>query len=64
MPKKQQITKRLHIECLHHYENETYFNGTDEKGNEFELVVDSLELLEFTDVDELKQSLINFIKKL
>ena len=60
MPKKQQITKRLHIECLHHYENETYFNGTDEKGNEFELVVDSL----FTDVDELKQSLINFIKKL
>ena len=57
------LVKRINIESVYHIDNETYFNGTDERGNEFELVMDSLELLEFIDVDILKKSLIKFIKK-
>ena len=57
--------KRLNIKAFHaNTDNETYLTGTDENGKEIQIVISTLEILEFIDKEYLKESLIKYIKEL
>jgi hypothetical protein len=57
--------KRLNIKEFHaNTENETYLTGTDENGKEIQIVISTLEILEYIDKDYLKESLTEYIKNL
>ena len=57
--------KRLNIKAFHaNTENETYLTGTDENGKEIQIVMSTLEILEYIDKEYLKQSLTEYIKNL
>ena len=51
------MTKRLHeINTIQTTDsNETYLVGKDENGNEFTLIIPTIEILEWVDVDYMKQ---------
>tara|TARA_R110002051_G_C8714725_1_gene496004 strand:+ start:1141 stop:1323 length:183 start_codon:yes stop_codon:yes gene_type:complete len=58
------IYKNLHdinTSCSH--DNETMLSGTDEMGNDFTIVLSTFELLEWIDMEYLKESLIKYIKQ-
>tara|TARA_R110000824_G_scaffold91131_1_gene222024 strand:+ start:427 stop:609 length:183 start_codon:yes stop_codon:yes gene_type:complete len=57
--------KRLNIIAFHaNTENETYLTGTDENGKKIQIVISTLEILEYIDKDYLKESLTEYIKNL
>ena len=45
-------------------EDETYLVGKDENGNDFHLTMSTFELLEWIDIDYLKQKTIRYIKNM
>tara|TARA_R110001606_G_scaffold207571_1_gene355194 strand:- start:178 stop:366 length:189 start_codon:yes stop_codon:yes gene_type:complete len=45
-------------------ENETYLCGTDEYGKDFTMVFNTIELLEWLDIDHMKEKSKNYIKNL
>lgn len=47
--------------CSH--DNETMLCGKDENGNEFTITISTFELLEWLDIEHLKQSLIKYIEQ-
>tara|TARA_R100001460_G_scaffold33339_1_gene65263 strand:+ start:242 stop:439 length:198 start_codon:yes stop_codon:yes gene_type:complete len=44
--------------------NETYFVGTDEHGKEFNIVFNTIELLEWLDIDYMKERTKKYIDNL
>ena len=50
-------TKRMNIQSFHTFVNETYFSGTDEHGEYFQMAFDSVELLEFIDIPHIMSSI-------
>jgi hypothetical protein len=62
---KKMKLKRLNIRAFHaNKENETYLTGTDENGKEIQIVMSTIEVLEYIDKEYLKQSLTEYIKNL
>jgi len=58
------IHKNLHdinTHCSH--DNETMLCGKDENGKEFTITISTFELLEWIDIEYLKQSLIKYIEQ-
>jgi hypothetical protein len=45
-------------------EDETYFVGKDENGNDFHLTLSTIELLEWIDINYLKAKSITYIKNI
>jgi len=45
-------------------ENETYLVGTDQNGKEFTMVFDTIELLEWLDIDYMKSQSKKYINNL
>jgi len=57
--------KNLHdINTFHCKDNEVYLSGTDEEGNEFTIVLNALELLEWLDIKYIKEQTLKYIDKL
>ena len=48
-------TTRLNIKTFASLDNETYLGGTDEKGKGLTIVFNTLELLEWLDIDFMKK---------
>jgi len=63
---KEKETKRLHDinTFMSTQENETYLVGTDENGNELTMVFDTIELLEWLDIDYMKSQSKKYINNL
>ena len=58
-------TKRLNdIHTVQHCENETYICGTDERGEEFTVVLETFELLGWIDKEYMKESVLKYVKNL
>ncbi len=58
------IHKNLHDINTHcSYDNETMLCGKDENGEEFTITISTFELLEWIDIEYLKQSLIKYIEQ-
>tara|TARA_R100001015_G_C4635284_1_gene204424 strand:- start:2861 stop:3052 length:192 start_codon:yes stop_codon:yes gene_type:complete len=45
-------------------DDETYFVGQDENGNDFHLTMSTFELLEWIDIEYLKEKTIRYIKNM
>ena len=64
--KSEIIEKRLHD--IHTFmstsDNETYIVGRDEEGRDFHIVIPTIELLEWLDIDYMKKQSIKYIKNL
>ena len=57
--------KRLNIEgFMSTADNETYLTGTDENGNDFQVVFSTIELLEWLDIDYMKEQAKEYINNL
>lgn len=62
--KNEPLVKTLHdIHTLYHHDNETSIIGRDENGNEFTIIIPTYELFQWVKTDELKESLIKYIKE-
>ncbi len=63
---KEQETKRLHDinTFMSTQENETYLVGKDENGKELTMVFDTIELLEWLDIDYMKSQSKKYINNL
>jgi len=63
---KGEITKRIHDinTFMSTKENETYLVGRDENGEDFTLVLDTIELLEWLDIDYMKSQSKKYINNL
>jgi hypothetical protein len=53
-----------HINTFHCKDNEVYLSGNDENGEEFTIVLNSIELLEWLDIKYIKQQTLQYIDKL
>ncbi len=59
------IYKNLHdIHTNHSKDNETVLVGKDENGNEFTITLSTFELLEWLDIEYMKETLIKHIKQI
>ena len=57
--------KRLNIEgFMSTADNETYLTGTDENGNDFQVIFSTIELLEWLDIDYMKEKAKEYINNL
>tara|TARA_R100000458_G_C8222967_1_gene206776 strand:- start:101 stop:280 length:180 start_codon:yes stop_codon:yes gene_type:complete len=56
--------KNLHINTFHCKDNEVYLSGKDENGEEFTIVLNSIELLEWLDINYIKEQTLKYIDKL
>ena len=63
---KEKETKRLHDinTFMSTQENETYLVGKDENGKELTMVFDTIELLEWLDIDYMKSQSKKYINNL
>jgi hypothetical protein len=63
---KGKITKRLHDinTFMSTEDNETYLVGKDENGKHFTMVFDTIELLEWLDIDCMKSQCNKYIHEL
>ena len=56
--------KRLNIKAFHaNKENETYLTGTDENGKEIQIVMSTIEVLEFIDKEYVRNERERLLKK-
>ena len=44
-------------------DNEVYLSGTDENGKDFTIVLNAFEILEWLDIDHIKEQTIKYVKK-
>ena len=60
------IRKRLHdiTSFMSTADNETYLSGQDEHGEEFTMIFNTVELLEWLDIDYMKDSVKKYIENL
>tara|TARA_R100001594_G_scaffold102211_1_gene136767 strand:+ start:564 stop:746 length:183 start_codon:yes stop_codon:yes gene_type:complete len=59
------IYKNLHdINTFSCSDNEVYLSGLDEDGNEFTIVLNAFELLEWLDMKYIKKQTLKYIEKL
>lgn len=59
------ITKSLHdINSFACSDNEVYLSGLDEYGNDFTIVLNAFELLEWLDINYIKKKTLTYIEKL
>lgn len=63
---KGEITKRIHDvnTFMSTEDNETYLVGKDENGKDFTMVFDTIELLEWLDIDYMKSKSKKYINNL
>jgi hypothetical protein len=63
---KEKETKRMHVinTFMSTQENETYLVGIDENGKDFTMVFDTIELLEWLDIDYMKSQSKKYINNL
>jgi hypothetical protein len=63
---KGEITKRIHDvnTFMSTEDNETYLVGKDENGKDFTMVFDTIELLEWLDIDYMKSQSKKYINNL
>jgi len=63
---KGEITKRIHNinTFMSTEDNETYLVGKDENGKDFTMVFDTIELLEWLDIDYMKSQSKKYINNL
>tara|TARA_R100000664_G_C2707208_1_gene105346 strand:+ start:524 stop:721 length:198 start_codon:yes stop_codon:yes gene_type:complete len=65
MKNTEMKTKRLNLKAFHAYADETYLTGTDENGQEIQIIMNTIEVLEYIDKEYLKETLITkYIKNL
>ena len=58
-------SKRLNINTfMSTKDNETYLQGTDENGKDFQVVFNTIELLEWLDIDYMKSQVKEYINNL
>tara|TARA_R100000655_G_C2882950_1_gene175623 strand:- start:46 stop:243 length:198 start_codon:yes stop_codon:yes gene_type:complete len=64
--KDREIRKRLHgiNSFMSTSDNETYLSGQDEHGEEFTMVFNTVELLEWLDIDYMKDRAKKYIENL
>lgn len=60
------MTKRIHDvnSFMTTTDNETILIGDDEMGNEFTIIFNTIELLEWLDIEHMKKQSIKYIKNL
>jgi hypothetical protein len=59
------IYKNLHdINTFSCSDNEIYLSGTDENGDDFTIVLNSIEILEWLDIKHIKKQALKYIDKL
>ena len=57
--------KNLHdINTFSCSDNEVYLSGTDENGKDFTIVLNAFEILEWLDIDHIKEQTIKYVKSL
>ncbi|QDP48244.1 MAG: hypothetical protein Unbinned585contig1001_14 [Prokaryotic dsDNA virus sp.] len=58
-------TKRIQdINTFHCSDNEVCLSGKDENGNEFTIVLNAFELLEWLDIEYIKKQTLKYIEQL
>jgi len=59
------IYKNLHdINTFFCSDNEVYLSGKDEEGKDFSIVLNSIEVLEWLDIEHIKKQTLKYIDKL
>jgi hypothetical protein len=56
--------KNIHINTFSCSDNEINLSGKDENGEEFTIVLNSIELLEWLDINYIKEQTLKYIDKL